>query len=97
MLRHGLWFQPQVPFNPPDILNPNSCTVDGVLVAFDTAFDIKAFGLAPRLADLLKRKLTARTPGLRVTINGGMDVDLKMVEKDAWGQLAWIEAELRKQ
>lgn len=95
MLRHGLWFQPQVRFNPPEILNPNSCTVDGVLVAFDTAFDIKAFGLAAYLVDLLKRKLTARIPGLRVTINGGMDVDVKTVEKDALGQLARIEAELR--
>lgn len=95
MVRHGLPFQPQVRLDPPEVLNPNGCTVDGVLGLFDTAFDIKAFGLAAYLANLLLQKLTAKIPGLRATISGSMDVDVKMVEKDALGQLISIEAELR--
>lgn len=70
LLRHGLLFEPQVRFDPPEILNQNGCTVDGVLGLFDTAFDIKAFGLATYLANLLLRKLRAKIPGLRATIDG---------------------------
>jgi hypothetical protein len=50
MLRHALHFQPQVAFKPPDILSANSCTLDGLLTPYDTAFDVKAFGLAPYLS-----------------------------------------------
>lgn len=93
MLRHGLHFQPQVLFNPPDILNAKPCTLDGVLTAYDTAFDIKAFGLAPYLLETFIRKLQAG--GLRVTVDGPVDVDVKTVQRDALDQLKPIAAELR--
>jgi hypothetical protein len=65
-----------------------------MLGLYETAFDIKAFGLASYLSNLLLRKLKARIPGLRATISGTMDVDVKTVQTDALGKLGWIEEEL---
>jgi hypothetical protein len=93
MLRHAIRFQPQIRFNPPDILSANPCTLDGVLAFYDTAFDIKAFDLAPYLLQIFRQKLLAQ--GLRVTVDGPVDVDVKTVQTDALARLKPIAAELR--
>lgn len=95
LLRHSLHFEPQVEFKHPEIVNPNKSHLDGVLTPYNTAFDIKSFGLGSYLAALFKAKLVAKAPLLRVKLSGRMDVDPKTVEKDAFGKLSEIEADLR--
>jgi len=93
--RHSLYFEPQVKFDHPAVLNPNGCELDGVLLAYDTGFDIKTLGLGLYLMEKLIRYFAGSTPPLKVGVNGRVDVDVKTVQKDALGNLGSIEAELR--
>lgn len=93
--RHSMGVKPQVDVKHPDVLNPNGCTLDGVLLPYDVAFDIKSFGLAAYLANKLVRDLRENFKIQRVKLEGKMDVDTKDVEADALGQMSTIAKELR--
>jgi hypothetical protein len=92
--RHSIGVKPQVEVKWPDVLNPNGCSLDGILLPYDVAFDIKSFGLATNLANKLVRDL-ATDFKLRVKLEGKMDVDTRIVETDALRQKAAIAKELR--
>jgi hypothetical protein len=83
--RHSIRVKPQVEVKYPDVLNPNGCSLDGVLLPYDVAFDIKSFGLATHLANKLVRDL-ATDFKVRAKLEGKMDVDTKTVETDALRQ-----------
>jgi hypothetical protein len=91
--RHALPFKPQVQLSHPEILNPNPTVLDGILELYGAAFDVKAFGLAAYLANKLAGKLLAK--GLKVDVNGPMDVDVKTVQTEALEKIGNIEAHLR--
>jgi hypothetical protein len=93
LARPSLPFDPQVELRHPEILNQNPTTLDGILSLYDTAFDIKAFGLAAYLANKLARRLLVQ--GLKVDVSGPMDVDVKTVQTEALDKLSTIEAHLR--
>ena len=93
--RHSMWFDPQVKFDPPDVLNPNGCILDGVMALYNTAFDIKAFGLSAYLANKLIRDLEEKFGVSRVKIDGKMDVDPKTVQIEAFGKQVEIAKQLR--
>jgi hypothetical protein len=95
LLQHGFHLEPQVDFEHPNILNPGKATLDGVLQPYGAAFDIKAFGLSHHLATVFRHLLTQGSPPLRVKLEGRMDLDVKAVEKEAFGKLAKIRADLR--
>jgi hypothetical protein len=92
--RHSIGVKPQVEVKYPDVLNPNGCSLDGVLLPYRVAFDIKSFGLATHLANKLVRDL-ATDFKVRVKLEGKMDVDTKTVETDALRQKEAIAKELR--
>jgi hypothetical protein len=92
--RHSMWFNPQIKVDHPDVLNPNGSTLDGVLALYNTAFDIKSFGLGAYLANKLIEDLAQKFNLSRVGIEGPMDVDPKTVETDALGQQSAIAREL---
>jgi hypothetical protein len=92
--RHSMGVKPQVEVKYPDVLNPNGCSLDGILLPYEVAFDIKSFGLAAHLANKLVRDL-ATDFKLRVKLEGQMDVDTKTVETDALRQREAIAKELR--
>jgi hypothetical protein len=89
--RHSMWFDPQVKFDPPDVLNPNGCILDGVMRLYDTAFDIKAFGLSAYLANKLIENLEKKFSIARVKIDGKMDVDPKAVQIEAFDKQVQVE------
>jgi hypothetical protein len=93
--RHSMHVKPQVDVKFPDVLNPNGCTLDGVLLPYEVAFDIKSFGLAAYLANKLVRDLRDDFKINRVKLEGKMDVDTKDVEADALRQEPAIAKELR--
>jgi hypothetical protein len=93
--RHSIGVKPQVEVKYPDVLNPNGCSLDGILLPYEVAFDIKSFGLATHLANKLVRDLETDFTGRRVKLDGRMDVDTKTVETDALRQREAIAKELR--
>lgn len=90
---HSIGVKPQVEVKYPDVLNPNGCTLDGVLLPYEVAFDIKSFGLATHLANKLLRDLETDFK-VRAKLEGKMDVDTKTVETDALRQKKAIAKEL---
>jgi hypothetical protein len=85
--RYSVQFQAQPVMNGPDVLNPNGCTLDGRLTGdVDAYFDIKAMGFQEYIAERFRQRLEKRLPGLRVTIEGSMDVAVRDIEAHAFGQ-----------
>lgn len=93
--RNGAAFQAQIPLTGQQVLNPNGCTIDGKFSACDVYFDIKAFGFQAYVADLFRQSLERQLPGLKVTIDGSMDIDVKDIDTHGFAQTSTLVASLK--
>jgi hypothetical protein len=93
--RNGAAFQAQVSLTSQQVLNPNGCTVDGCFRDCDVYFDIKAFGFQAYVTEVFQRVLEQQLPGLTVTIDGSMDVDVKDIDTYGFSQISMLVTNLQ--
>ena len=78
-----------------DVLNPQGCKIDGHIKITSTYFDIKAFGFQEYVAEVFRSSLEALLPGMTVTIDGSMDVDVRDINSYAFPTIKTQSASLR--
>jgi len=88
--KHDVKFTAQQKLTGAEVLNPNGCTIDGRLTIVDTYFDIKGMGFQAYVAEQFRATLEKQCAGLKVTIDGSMDVAVKDIEAIAFGSLPAI-------
>jgi hypothetical protein len=82
-LRRAYPLKIQVPLGPVDLLGVNGSELDGVLnfPSGPVYFDIKSFGFADRLAEMLRQKLEDLLPGEQVTLEESWDIPIEDFER----------------
>jgi len=82
--RQGVNFHTQIPLTNVDVLNPNGCKIDGRINKPLIYFDIKAFGFQEYVTERFRSSLEERLPGMTVTIDGSMDLDVTDISEHAF-------------
>lgn len=90
----GVDFLVQVPRSGSEVLNPNGTDVDGTIPLLDVDFDIKAFGLEVYLAGLFRAELEFSLK-TKVSLEGSMDVGVKVIEHSLFREKQRVIAELK--
>ena len=95
LLKNNAEFIVQKNLTGDNVLNPNGCTIDGLFVERELFFDIKAMGFTHYVTDQFCQRLESRLNGLKVMIDGSMDVAVKDIETFTFGQISQLTNDLQ--